>query len=422
MNNRKNKYRFGLLFLLATLSLLLIASSCSHRQTIRPDEPYYSDADNNSIDEPRGRDPILAAQSVDRTFFVQAHQFFDLRRGFGTFWGTPRQAGNMNRFDEVPNNAWFTNRHAMNPMSADQIKDGVNTTTGPDVTGDWMVFRPKNQGATVGFWIEDKRGDQYIIKFDPEGNPEMATGAAAMASRYLHACGYNVPQETIVQMRPEWLKIKQGATMKENRRKRPFLQRDLDAIMSKVHKQPDGTIRVLASLSLAKYGKIKGPFSYDGRRADDPNDWCRHEDRRELRGLYVIASLINHYDTKDQNTLDVFVPTTNDMGYLKHYLIDFGSTFGSDGQGPKPPDKGYTNYIDLRDWFVSFITLGLKTWDWENHKPCPYPELGYFESEIFKPNKFDPIQPNPAFDNMTNRDAYWGAKIVMSWTDDDLRA
>jgi len=250
----------------------------------------------------------------------------------------------------------------------------------------------------------------------------MATAAAAMGSRYFHACGYNVPQETIVYYNPDILQVKEGVTYKDQSgHKHPFTEQLLQEILSKIQYQPDGTIRSLASLSLGKQGKIKGPFSYKGRRKDDPNDWFVHENRRELRGLSVIASLINHYDAKDQNSLDVFVEE-NGNRFLKHFLIDFGSTFGSDGKNAKIPIKGYANMVDPRDAFVSLITFGLKTWGWEYAKPYKYPEVGYFESDLFEPEKFDPIYPNPAFENMTNRDGYWGTKIVMAFSDDDLKA
>lgn len=406
-----------------TLALLVVLIGCTSPPSITPDHPYAYDADDRAIEEVDSRNPSLIWQTIDRTLFVQAEQALDLRRGFGTFWGSPRQAGNVNRFDEVPNCAWFTNRHAVTPLSSDEITQGMEATPGPDTSGPWLVFRPKIEGATVGFWIRDARGDEYIIKFDPDGYPELATAAAAMGSRYFHACGYNVPQETIVYWRPEWLEIKDGATIVgTDGRKRLMTRADIEHILGLVHRESDGTIRSLASLSLGKFGSIKGPFSYDGRRADDPNDWCRHEDRRELRGLYVIASLVNHYDLKDQNTLDVFVRTDGERGYLKHYLVDFGSTFGSDGNGPKHPRKGYANGFDLKDVLVSWATLGLKRWAWEDNVISPYPSVGMFESENFGPGAFDPIVPNPAFDNMTDRDAYWGAKIVMSWRDEDLRA
>ncbi len=411
------------MFAVVACVMALDVIGCGGPPSIRPDMAYARDADDRPVEQMEARDPSLVWETVDRTLFVQAEQALDLRRGFGSFWGSPIQAANMNRFDDVPDCAWFTNRHGRSPLTHDDIRAGIALTPGPDTTGPWLVFRPKIQGATVGFWIQDARGDEYIVKFDPVGYPELSTAAAAMGSRYLHACGYNVPQETIVYWRPERLSIKDGATITDaDGTKRLMTRADVDSILARVHHQPDGSIRSLASLSLARTGTLKGPFSYDGRRDEDPNDWCDHEDRRELRGLYVIASLINHYDLKDQNTLDVFVRTDGDRGYLQHYLIDFGSTFGSDGRGPKHPRKGYANGFDLKDVLISWATLGLKRWAWQDNVPSPYPSIGMFESENFHPGTFDPIVPNPAFDNMSDRDAYWGAKIVMAWRDEHLRA
>ena len=102
--------------------------------------------------------------------------------------------------------------------------------------------------------------------------------------------------------------------------------------------------------------------------------------------------------------------------------MDFGSILGSDGRGDKHPRKGYANMFDLRDIFATSITLGLKSWAWQNAKDPVYPSIGHFESQLFEPDKFDPITPNPAFEQMTYQDAYWGAKIVMSFTEDDLNA
>ena len=51
-----------------------------------------------------------------------------------------------------------------------------------------------------------------------------------------------------------------------------------------------------------------------------------------------------------------------------------------------------------------------------------YPAVGYFESVYFDPPRWRPTYPNPAFLRMTLRDAYWGAKIVTSFTDEDIDA
>lgn len=351
---------------------------------------------------------------------MQGEQLLDFDRNFRKLVDRSRQSYNVNSFDEVPNSSWFTNRMGSVPMTAEQVAQGATESQGPDTSGEWIVFRPKVQGVSPGFWIEDKRGDRYIIKFDPPDFPEMSTSAEAMAARYFHACGYNVPEVFIVKWRPENLRVKPDVTFKDRTGvTRTFTQEDLTEILGRVHHEPDGTIRSLASKLIA--GKVVGPFSYDGTVDDDPNDWCPHEHRRELRALYVIASLVNHYDAKDQNTLDVYVEEDS-RHFVKHFLIDFSSTFGANSDDPKAPIHGYANTFDIRDVFVSLVTLGTKTWPWEHAKPSPYPGLGYFESEIFEPNKFDPIVPNPAWENMTARDAYWGAKVVMAFRDEHLRA
>jgi hypothetical protein len=392
---------------------------CTVKRAFTPEEPYYKDADRKNIPEPVERDPDLAWTSIKRSAFDQLDQGIDVDRTLRKWFGTRMEAHNMNGFDEVPNSTWFTNRHAMNPMTSEELTRGPVNVGPPDTIGDWEVFRPKIGGTAPGFWIKDSNGDSYLIKFDPPGYGEMATGAGAVGARYFHACGYNVPEETIVYWRPEKLKIGAGVTVRDGKKKREFTQDDLRSILDRAHKEPDGRIRSLASKAIE--GKIKGPFSYSGKRRDDPNDWCTHEKRRELRGLYVIASFINHYDCKDHNTLDSYIEE-NGNHFIKHYLTDFNSTLGSDGRSPKPAKKGYSNAVDLKDMLVSLVTLGLKEWRWERSGEVEYPSVGYFESKIFEPHKFESIIPNPAFEEMTYRDAYWGAKIVMSFSKEDLQA
>ncbi|MFQ5606962.1 MAG: hypothetical protein ACE5GA_03370 [Candidatus Zixiibacteriota bacterium] len=406
---------------LAALCLLALTTfGCGTQPKPGPEQPYWVDNDRKSFPEPESRDPVLAWVSTDRTGFVQALELADLDRDFRVLFNKRKEAGNINSMDEVPNSSWFTNRHGMNPLTPEEIRRGVALTDGPDTSGTWILSRPKVGGATPGFWITDSRGDTYIIKFDPPDNPELATAASAMASRYLRACGYNVPQETIVYWRPDRIVIKEGVKCRDvDGITRLFTSEKLNNILADIRRTPDGLIRSSASLLIPN---AKGPFSYYGRRRDDPNDWLPHQDRRELRGLYVVGSWVNHYDLKDHNTLDGFVETEPGRGYLKHYLIDFGSTFGADGDGVKHPRKGYANWFDLRDALVSTFTIGLKRWDWEKAKGIQHPSIGYFESDLFQPNKFDPIVPNPAFENLTARDAFWGAKIVMAFRDEHIRA
>ncbi|MEZ5359773.1 MAG: hypothetical protein R3F48_13220 [Candidatus Zixiibacteriota bacterium] len=410
---RKSKCLFIILF--AFIALI----GCGKRPVFQPGENYQEDNDRKVIDEPASRSPLLVWQLVERTTFRQAEQLLDIDRGLRKVSGNSRQSYNINSYDEIPNSAWFTNRIGQKTLSNEELGTGYVVTGGPDTSGPWTVFRPKVGGVTAGFWIKDVQGNAYILKFDPPNNPEMATAAAAMTGRFFYACGYNVPEETITSFHPDSLVIKDGVTYKDSKgEKHPFTRDKLNEILKKAYHNSDGTIRCLASLALPN---IKGPFSFSGVRKDDPNDWCPHEYRRELRALYVFCSFVNHWDIKDENTMDIFVGDSG-RGYIEHYLLDFGSTMGSAGHGPQNPRSGYANSFDLRDAIVSFFTLGLKKWQWEDAKPYQYPSIGYFESDIFHPAKWDPIYPIPAFENMTNRDAYWAAKIIMRFGDEDLSA
>ena len=54
--------------------------------------------------------------------------------------------------------------------------------------------------------------------------------------------------------------------------------KDLDPVLGRVARKPNGAYRVLASRLLP--GKILGGFKYYGTRSDDPNDVVPHEHRR----------------------------------------------------------------------------------------------------------------------------------------------
>ncbi|MGH8014898.1 MAG: hypothetical protein ACREBV_01765, partial [Candidatus Zixiibacteriota bacterium] len=162
------------------LSLVLILGSCAVKRPYFPEEPYGKDADRKNIAEPLQRDPDLAWTSIKRSFFDQASQAVDVDRTFRKFFGTRKESHNINGYDEVPNSSWYTNRHAMFPMSAEELTRGPIKTGPPDTVGGWEVFRPKIGGTAPGFWIKDSKGVSFLIKFDPPGHGEMATGAGTV--------------------------------------------------------------------------------------------------------------------------------------------------------------------------------------------------------------------------------------------------
>ena len=355
----------------------------------------------------------------DRTFTQQVHQALDMPRNFRKVAGDPKQAENVDSFGEVASSSWFANRNGRRRMSLEEIRRGPNEGEGP-ADGIWTVVRGKSEGVSLGFTIKDSHGDRYIMKFDPCDNPEMSSAAEVISTKLFYAMGYNTPENRIVYFKADRLRVDPEATIVSFvGRRRTMTRKDLDRILSRAHRAPDGIYRAMASKLLS--GIPKGPFSYLGTRKDDPNDIFPHEHRRELRGLRILAAWLEHNDSRRINTLDMYV-TEGGRRFLKHYLLDFGATLGSASLFPNQPWEGHEYILDTGKTVKSLFTLGVYKRSWLDAKPPLYPSVGYFESELFNPANWKPNYPNPAFENTTSLDAYWGTKIVMSFTDEQIRA
>ncbi len=329
----------------------------------------------------------------------------------------PAQA--VNTLGEVPDSEWFTNRIGHRSMTRQELIRGPGDEHPPQ-EGVWSVVSAKNEGLTPGFMIEDSAGERYLLKFDPLTNPEMASGADYLGSRFFHALGYNVPENYIVRFTPDRLAIAPGTTvLGDDEKTRAMEPGDILPILRKVPREPDGSIQALASRLLK--GKPIGGFRYYGTRSDDPNDIYPHESRRDLRGLYVFASWLGHDDSRAINTLDMLA-NEDDKQFVRHYLIDFGSLLGSASEEPNSPRGGNQYLYELGPALKQILTLGFYVPRWYRWHYKSYPSIGRFEWEIYEPDEWKPEYRNPAFVNRRPDDTYWGAKKVMAFSDDDIRA
>jgi hypothetical protein len=387
-----------ILVLAAALATSAALSGCAGGGRFVAPDPIPDDRRN--IPEPEGRE-------------INA-------RGLRWMTGSRKEAMNVDALDEVPNSSWFTNRNHLRPMSVDEIRRGPDTVGAPDQSAPWIIKRAKSQGVTPGFHIVDRNDQRYLIKFDPKDHPELITGAEVVSTKLFYAAGYHTPENHVVYFDPADLRV--GDEVKftdEKGKKRLMREDDLRRILEKVRVSPDGKIRAVASKYVA--GNPIGPFKYSSTRDDDPNDIIPHQHRRELRGLRVIAAWIGHFDTKAGNSLDAFVEDGG-RGYVRHYLIDFGSTLGAGAEGPVPKFRGHENDVDPHALAQNVLTLGLWVRPYEKLGAPPHPSVGLWESDLFEPQEYKFLTPNPAFENMTDRDGYWGAKIVMSFTDEQIDA
>ncbi|MFC1489703.1 hypothetical protein ACFL6K_00680 [Candidatus Latescibacterota bacterium] len=411
---RNSMKYFGILM----FATLFISIGCSSSKTFRA--PAEMPDDTLHISPPAEKDISLYKEIVDVVVLLPVDHLFDISRNLRKLVGRPKQALNVDAFDEVRNSTWFTNRNELNKMSLDEISKGPDTVDGPDLSGSWTITRAKNQGVMPGFQIEDSEGVPYLIKFAPPGYSELPSGAELVSAKLFYAAGYNVPEYYIVYFNPEILRMGENVKFTDkNGKNRIMTPDDLDEMLEKVEILPNGSIRAVASKFLE--GEIIGPFRFEGTRKDDPNDIVPHEHRRELRGFQVICAWLNNSDPKAQNTLDTYV-VENGKGYVKHYILDFGVTLGSGGHGPSPSFIGFEYHVEMTAFFKQLLSLGMYVPPYIKYGEIENPSVGLYKSEDFHPHKYKTQFPHPAFDNMTNRDGLWGAKIVMSFTEEQIEA
>ncbi len=400
-----------LIITLATLSLPAIAEHTP--KTFYPDDPLWREPTPRPVKQVEKRE-------VDDLYDFLLNSLVVPRRAEKILQQGPLKALDANTLGEVPDGAWYSNRHRECRMTIEELKRGPGNSTPPSPAGSWRVISAKSDGVTPGFLIEDERKNRYVLKFDPPDFPELASAADVIGSKMFYAFGYNTPENYIVHFRPEQIEVPEGVWYRDGSgKKHPLTALVLEDMLKPQPKGADGTYRGMASRFIA--GKLAGPFSYGGMRSDDPNDIIPHEDRRELRGLAVFAAWVNHHDTKAINSMDSLVEE-NGSRYLKHYLLDFGDILGSNGIEPKEAWSGHEYTIETKATFIQMATFGLYVPRWAR---ADYPKLtgvGRIDYWSFDPLSWKPNYPNPAFLRMDREDAFWAAKQVAAFSDAEIRA
>jgi hypothetical protein len=341
-----------------------------------------------------------------------------------------REAVNVNAWDEVPDSSWFENRLGRLPLTPEDLAKGpcndgkVLDENGP--AGSWLIDQGKPNGANPGFRVRAPSG-KFMLKADILSEPERATAAAAIATRIYWAAGYHSPCDSVVYVNPHLLTLKPGLKSTDN----SGVERHFDdAALAKVlgyAARRGGYLRMSASRWLP--GRPIGPFTYAGMREDDPNDVIPHQHRRDLRGAKLIAAWLNHFDSREQNSMNVWL-AANDSdpdstpGHIRHYYLDFGDCFGSEWEWEMLSKRlGHAYYLDVGYVTEDFLTLGLIERPWDRAKKTPGIEIfGYYSARDFRPELWRGGYPNPAFTEMTERDGAWAARIIARFTPEHLRA
>jgi hypothetical protein len=397
----------------AGLSLAVALMACGGQDfsLSRPEPVPYADtlpAPQPAADE--RREAVLLLQEA---VVGEIGSTLSVRRALGA----AHEAIDITHFDDVVSSAWFQHRNGRDPMTADEVARGPSTGS-PNLDGKLKVTAPKTGGITPGFTIEDADGVTYFVKFDPKGNLHLSSAAGVISNRLFYAAGYYTPEDYIIVFDSAQLVVDSAARVGEGDDARPMTGHDVRRVLEGVDPLPDGRYLAIASKKLP--GKLLGPFHFSGNRDDDPNDYFDHEYRRELRGLYVLSAWLNHVDMRFANTRDVYI---DPPGYVRHYLFDFGATLGSGTIRPHNAREGIEYNFDFWSSMERLFTLGFFRMGWEGADArVIHPAIGYIPTKLFDPGGWRANWPNDAFRRVTARDGYWGAKLVGSFTEPQIRA
>jgi hypothetical protein len=373
------------------------------------DDPFWEEPNTQDASKVQPWDVDLAWDLVENLFTKPGDPAADTR------------AQNVNTVDEVPDGAWFTNRAGMQPLTAADVARGAGLGKGP-AAGQWTVVSAKSDGITPGFTIRDREETIWFVKFDPPGYRGMATGTEMVVARLLWALGYHTPEYSISRLRIEELQIADGTRVTPPGAKaRQMTRGDLEWLVRDADRDADGSYRV--SMSKALPGKPVGPFRFYDTRPDDPNDVFPHEHRRELRGYGVFAAWFNHVDAKSINTFDTLI-TEKGRTFVRHYLLDFGSTLGSAAVYPRESWEGREYLVEPGNLGKGILGFGFYGLGKRMTPVFESPAIGRIDRDNtnWDPEEWKPRIPNPAFLRARADDKFWAARRATAISDEMIHA
>ncbi|MDZ7682723.1 MAG: hypothetical protein U5J63_13670 [Fodinibius sp.] len=212
-----------LLIPLVLITVTMLISGCSSTKPYTLDPIKKFDPDTTDIPKPAENESYQYWDRIDNTIFHQLEKPLDLNKVFRTAGravgiADAKQADNVNHLDEPPESSWYNYRHYYNPMSTKELAQGPNTVA-PDTSGTWTIFSAKLEGANPGFFIEDARGNRFLIKFDGPQYPELTTSAEVIGTKIFYASGYNVPEATITYFDPDQVTVGEDVTVLKQRKR-----------------------------------------------------------------------------------------------------------------------------------------------------------------------------------------------------------
>jgi len=355
---------------------------------------------------------------IDNSVVRPPTRFFDVARLARRLTGHPREAANVDENDQVRlPSTWWQPRLGFRPVTPEQMMTGPGPGTGP-APGRWTVTSAKRGGMTFGFQIKGRERRPVSREARPAG--PRRSRQRVRRHRFTPVLGGRVQRadNTIAYFRTEDLDVDQDATYTDARgHKQPITQDYITQLLAK------GALRSTAAIAASRAAfsrqadrrlPIRRPAQGRSR------DLIPHELRRELRGLWTLCAWLNHADSRAPNSLDTWVKGA-DRSFVRHHLVDFSAILGAGATGARAYPTGTEYYVDAQVGCRELVTLGLAPFAWERTVDPGIPSVGFVESKEFDPSSWRPDYPNPAFDDRTERDIRWGARIVAGFSDEMIR-
>ena len=250
-------------------------------------------------------------------------------------------------------------------------------TNVPD--GAWVIDKGKQNGSSPGFRVKIPGKGKYLLKID-DPTPERPSARRRDRRRRVPRGRLQFSCEQVVYVKPSRLQAhaRVSPSIDNTERVRPFDEKALEARAPEGRPARGEYLRFQASAWLA--GSLIGPFRYEGTRDDDPNDVIPHEDRRELRGGRVLAAWLDHFDAREQNSMDVVDRRRKDEPGLvarprrallpRHERLPrLRVGLGGDLAAPRALVRRSTGATWARD----FVTLGIPLRPWDTAARAPGP-------------------------------------------------
>jgi hypothetical protein len=422
--------------------LLLVVAACGGSVEHHPfplRAPFTTDTDMKDVSVSCRPDPskddknhqnCAPAEYFSPFIWDQVDNVAFARMSRGLSIETTGEAANVNSMDEVPDSSWFLNKprgDASHDDAPGACKPDDMLPAAADVKdGEWVIDHGKDNGSTLGFRINIKGKGKYMLKADDEGLPERASAASVIGAAIYDEVGYYTTCEQVAVFKKEQLKLTPGLKVIDNEGiSHAFDDKSLEkALKSTTHYSGD-LIRMQASKWLP--GLTIGPFRYIGTRKDDPNDVIEHASRRELRAGQIMAAWLDHWDAREQNSMDVWMAANekdkdSSPGHVMHYILDTSDTLGGAVSVDEMSRRlGHSYNFDFVDVFGSLFTFGIREYPWDRAEKLPGKEkFSYFGTKDFDPAQWKPLYPNPAFLAMTEHDAAWMARKLARFSKADI--